>query len=109
MSCAAVAHFTSEVESLRLWCQKLMAKGWAAEYERTPGEEAHEGFAIMLSSPWQQQLLGQFGNMVCLDSMHKTCRGPSDEKIFLTTVLTRDRVTGRGVPLAWLLTNHESQ
>ncbi|KAF8584178.1 hypothetical protein K439DRAFT_1346670, partial [Ramaria rubella] len=94
---------------LRLWCQKLMAKGWATEYERKPGEEAREGFPIMLSSPWQQQLLGQCGNMVCLDSMHNTCRGPSGEKIFLTTVLTRDRVTGRGVPLARLLINYKSQ
>ncbi|KIJ53070.1 hypothetical protein M422DRAFT_242174 [Sphaerobolus stellatus SS14] len=40
--------------------------------------------------------------------MHSTCKGHDKEKFFLNTVVTRDRVTGKGVPLAFMLINHDS-
>lgn len=55
------------------------------------------------------QLLLQYGDTVCLDSTHNTCKGPLREKMFLSSTLGRDHVTGKGVPLAWLITNLESQ
>ena len=58
---------------------------------------------------WNKKLLAKYSETVCLDSTHNTCKGPSSEKMFLSTILARDRVTGRGVLLAWLITNHESQ
>jgi len=55
------------------------------------------------------QLSAEYGDIVCLDSTHNTCRGKDQEKIFLNTILTRDRVTGKGAPIAFMLTNLESQ
>ncbi|KAF8512213.1 hypothetical protein BU17DRAFT_54165, partial [Hysterangium stoloniferum] len=53
--------------SIYLWCQKLQEKGWAADFEKMPGEEAWNGFSIMLCSPWQQELFNKYGDTVCLD------------------------------------------
>ncbi|KIJ46977.1 hypothetical protein M422DRAFT_249256 [Sphaerobolus stellatus SS14] len=90
------------------WLEKLCEAGWNTLYEPTPGEEIRDGFTLALCSPWQKQLIAEYGDTVCLDSTHNTCRGNNDEKIFLSTILARDRVTGRGVPLAFMLTNRES-
>ncbi|KIJ34784.1 hypothetical protein M422DRAFT_263142 [Sphaerobolus stellatus SS14] len=50
----------------------------------------------------------KYGDTICLDSTHNTCKGPLREKMFLSSILGQDRVTGKGVPLAWLITNLES-
>ncbi|KAF8517540.1 hypothetical protein BU17DRAFT_49699, partial [Hysterangium stoloniferum] len=92
-----------------LWCQKLQEKGWAADFEKMLGEAACNGFSVMLCSPWQQELFNKYGDAMCLDSTHNTYRGPSGERMFLNTILVQDLVTGRGVPLALLITNYESQ
>ncbi|KIJ26744.1 hypothetical protein M422DRAFT_272139 [Sphaerobolus stellatus SS14] len=83
-------------------------QGWLNSFEPTPGEGDRNGFTMAFCSPWQAKLIAEYGDTVCLDSTHNTCRGENKEKIFLNTVLTRDHVTGRGVPLAFMLTNLES-
>ncbi|KIJ25140.1 hypothetical protein M422DRAFT_273916 [Sphaerobolus stellatus SS14] len=95
-------------ESIRLWMDALRKKGWTVAYEPTPGEESRQGFTIQLCSKWQKSLIPHYGETVCLDSTHNTCKGPLREKMFLSTILARDRVTGKGVPLAWMITNLES-
>ncbi|KIJ32606.1 hypothetical protein M422DRAFT_265491 [Sphaerobolus stellatus SS14] len=66
-------------ESIEEWLKKLNEVGWSTLYEPTPGEEIRNGFTLALCSP---------GNK--------------------STVLARNQVTGRDVPLAFMLTNHES-
>ncbi|KIJ28981.1 hypothetical protein M422DRAFT_269680 [Sphaerobolus stellatus SS14] len=95
-------------ESLQLLMERLKDKGWSTLFEPTPGEGDRNGFTLAFCSPWQHKLIAEYGDIVCLDSMHNTCHGENKEKIFLNTVLTRDRVTGRGIPLAFMLTNLES-
>jgi len=95
-------------DSVELWLEKLRAMGRRTLFEATPGKEARGGYTIALYSPWQQKLIPEYGDIVCLDSTHNTCHWKNDEKVFLSTVLTRDCVTGRGVPLAFMLTNLES-
>ncbi|KIJ34446.1 hypothetical protein M422DRAFT_263401 [Sphaerobolus stellatus SS14] len=114
--------------SIRLWMEILTKKGRSATYKKTPGEEARNGFSIMLCSPWQKeacytfifrmrlliifyffhQLPMKYGDTICLNSTHNTCKGPLREKMFLSSILGQDRITGKGVPLAWLITNLES-
>ncbi|KAF8582696.1 hypothetical protein K439DRAFT_1350737, partial [Ramaria rubella] len=65
-------------------------KGWEVSYDQTPGEEAHGGYTISLCSSWQQQLMPQYGDVVCLDSTHNTCKGKNSEKLFLSTIVGRD-------------------
>ncbi|KIJ31011.1 hypothetical protein M422DRAFT_267433 [Sphaerobolus stellatus SS14] len=95
-------------ESIGAWIERLKEDGWSILYDKTPGEEAHGGWTLGLCSPWQKELILEYGDTVCLDSTHSTCRGEAAEKVFLTTVLARDHVTGRGAPRAFMLTNKES-
>ncbi|KIJ43680.1 hypothetical protein M422DRAFT_252920 [Sphaerobolus stellatus SS14] len=88
--------------------ERLRGTGWSTLYEPTPGEEGCGGYTLAFVSPWQKKLIGEYADTVCLDSTHNTCKGMDKEKVFLNTVLTQDRVTGKGVPLAFMLTNYES-
>jgi len=90
-------------ESVKLWMEWLQAKGWAALYEPTPGEEDRSSFTLALCSPWQRKL-----NMATQYALIPPIK-EDKEKIFLNTILTRDCITGKGVPLAFMLTNCELQ
>lgn len=46
---------------------------------------------------------------MCLDSTHKTCMTSSKNWCYLYTLVCRCRVTGKGKPVAWMITNSESQ
>jgi hypothetical protein len=56
-------------------------------------------------------MLGQYGSIVLMDSTHNTCFsvGGKDEKIFLTSLIVKNNIIGKGVPVAWCLTSGESQ
>ncbi|KIJ28257.1 hypothetical protein M422DRAFT_270492 [Sphaerobolus stellatus SS14] len=97
-----------QLNDINKWLEKLCEAGWSTLYEPTPGEEIRDRFILTLCSSWQKQLIAEYGDTVCLDSTHNTCCGNNDEKIFLSTILARDHVTGHGVRLAFMLTNQES-
>ena len=43
-------------ESIEEWVNKLKSKGWAADYQKMPGEEARDGWTISLCSAWQGEV-----------------------------------------------------
>ncbi|KIJ33949.1 hypothetical protein M422DRAFT_264088 [Sphaerobolus stellatus SS14] len=51
-------------ESIEEWLKKLNAVGWSTLYEPTPGEEIRNGFTLALCSPWQQELIPQYGDTI---------------------------------------------
>ncbi|KIJ39643.1 hypothetical protein M422DRAFT_257471 [Sphaerobolus stellatus SS14] len=96
-------------ENVKLWMEWLRGTGCSTLYEPTPGEEGRGGYTLVFVSPWQKKLIGEYADAMCLDPTHNTCKGMDKEKVFLNTVLTQDWVTGKGVPLAFMLTKYESQ
>lgn len=49
------------------------------------------------------------GNLISLDSTHKTCVYSHKKFCYLYTIVARCEVTGKGKPLAWMFTNSDSQ
>ena len=47
--------------------------------------------------------------MISLDSTHKTCIDASNKDCYLYTIVARCRTTGKGKPLAWMITNSQAQ
>lgn len=47
--------------------------------------------------------------MISLDSTHKTCTYQVNKFCYLYTIVARCKITGKGKPLVWMLTNSESQ
>lgn len=49
------------------------------------------------------------GDMISLDSTHKTCTYQPNKFCYLYTIVARCNDTGKGKPLVWMFTNSESQ
>ncbi|KAI7848820.1 hypothetical protein BDC45DRAFT_522384 [Circinella umbellata] len=45
------------------------------------------------------------GDLVCLDSTHKTCVDGTNHDCYLYTPVARCSITGKGKPLTWMITN----
>ncbi|KAH8913702.1 hypothetical protein BT69DRAFT_1197245, partial [Atractiella rhizophila] len=59
-----------------------------------------DSIMFAISSPWQQEMLKRYGKMVCMDSTHNT-KKPTG---FLYTLIVKNQKTGRGVPVAFMMT-----
>jgi hypothetical protein len=111
-----------------LWKEKFEGKGDHMFFERLPTEQ--DGcFVIGLVTSWQasvrnisfflftqQKLILEMQLMsnpqamvVCFDSTHNTAFGMHKEKAFLYTLVFRNPHTGKGAPIAFMLTNSEKQ
>lgn len=66
-------------------------------------------FVVAFLSQWQLKILRQEGDMVCMDSTHNTCIDGTSKYCYLYTLVVRCRVTGKGKPVCWMITNSESQ
>ncbi|KAI8137335.1 hypothetical protein BJV82DRAFT_547305, partial [Fennellomyces sp. T-0311] len=65
-------------------------------------------FVISWVSPRQVKLL-QEANEICIDATHKTCKSiiNSKDDAYLFSIVARNAITGRGYPLAFMITDKE--
>ncbi|KAI7858893.1 hypothetical protein BDC45DRAFT_286145 [Circinella umbellata] len=54
-------------------------------------------------------LLKENGDLVCLDSTHKTCVDGAKHDCYSYTLVARCTTTGKGKPLGWMITNSQAQ
>ncbi|KIJ31797.1 hypothetical protein M422DRAFT_266551 [Sphaerobolus stellatus SS14] len=82
-------------ESVKLWVKRL--------------ETMVDSHSMSRHLAKKIELIAEYGkNIVCLNLTHNMCKGENKEKIFLNTIVTQYCATGKGVPLAFILTNEES-
>ncbi|KAI8136350.1 hypothetical protein BJV82DRAFT_489940, partial [Fennellomyces sp. T-0311] len=65
-------------------------------------------FVISWISPRQAKLL-QESNEICIDATHKTCKSIINcrDDVYLFSIIAKNAVTGRGYPLAFMITDKE--
>jgi len=102
------------IASLEAWAKQIILEGgWAnvATEVFDYKTNGNSGWYMSFATRWQRDALARYGQrIVCMDSTHNTCTGIKvSESVYLYTVLARNQVTGRGVPLAFMLTNAENQ
>ncbi|KAI8136614.1 hypothetical protein BJV82DRAFT_639074, partial [Fennellomyces sp. T-0311] len=73
--------------------------------------ETHEQgmFFVAFMSDWQLEVLKNNGHVISLDSTHKTCVDARSKDCYLYTIVSRCSTTGKGKPLAWMITNSQAQ
>lgn len=86
--------------------------GWTDRDLADNGEPSHRGLipskrAHVIIDLYQA--LHAYGRKICMDSTHNTGRGFSGEKIYLYSLVLRNKQTGGLVPGAWMLSNSEQQ
>ncbi len=91
-------------ESLKRWGEDLISQRYFVVHrniEISPGT-----FIFGWSSPWQQDILTNHQDILCLDATHDTCISPTtSEKCLLYTILIKHKLSGKGIPIAFLITN----
>ncbi|KAI7850139.1 hypothetical protein BDC45DRAFT_519087 [Circinella umbellata] len=98
----------SIANSLINWGTKIQnERGYFTSKNLDRHEEGMFFFAFM--SQWQLKLLKENGDLVCLDSTHKTCVDGTNHHCYLYTLVARCRITGKGKPLTWMITNSQAQ
>ncbi|KAI7851458.1 hypothetical protein BDC45DRAFT_467240, partial [Circinella umbellata] len=94
----------SMVISLNKWGAKILQeRGYYTSKNLDRFEEGMFFFAFM------SQLLKENGDLVCLDSTHKTCVDGAKHDCYLYTLVARCTTTGKGKPLGWMITNSQAQ
>ena len=82
----------------------LLFKGQGEEQGATMDNLTVDDFLLGIQTEFQRDLLKQFGSeAVCMDSTH----GTNHYDFQLTTLLIVNE-WGEGVPVAWLVSNHET-
>lgn len=85
------------------WIDRNLADNGESRYEKNfPYQEADIVAHLY-------QALHAYGRKVCMDSTHNTGRGFNGEKIYLYTLVLRNKQTGGLTPGAWMLSNSEQQ
>lgn len=91
-------------ESLKRWGETLSAEGYFVVHRNLdlfPGT-----FIFGWSSPWQRGIMNTHQDIACLDATHDTCVSPTTlEKCLLITIVVKHKVSGKGIPVAFLITN----
>ncbi|KAG2220710.1 hypothetical protein INT45_012574 [Circinella minor] len=101
-------HHPSMADSLIKWGTKIQnERGYFTSKNLDRYEEGMFFSAFM--SQWQLKLLKENGDLVCLDSTHKTCVDGTNHDCYLYTLVARCRITGKGKPLTWMITNSQAQ
>ncbi len=91
-------------ESLRRWAETLANEEYFIVH-RNIGVSPST-FIFGWSSPWQKQILANHQDIICLDATHDTCISPiSFEKCLLYTIVIKHKLSGKGIPVAFLVTN----
>ncbi|OAQ28296.1 hypothetical protein K457DRAFT_38118, partial [Linnemannia elongata AG-77] len=80
--------------SARLWMEQLDKNNYFTFYDKVT--DLYHGF----SSPWQLDQLRQWGDVFCFDGTHHV-RG---RDTYLFSIVVKNKETGHGVPVAFLLT-----
>ncbi|KAJ9092725.1 hypothetical protein QFC20_007281 [Naganishia adeliensis] len=96
--------------SLDLQLITLRGKGWLAHKAVSVpanGQQA-EKYWVGLVSQWQIGALHAYGRKACMDSTHGTGRGFNGEKVFLYSLVVRNKQTAGLTPAAWMVTNSEA-
>jgi hypothetical protein len=105
---------SDEFESLVKWCDILRNKNYKVLFETSIA--ISNAFVIAWVSPWQFEMFSTHSKVVCLDTTHDTCveplRGiPMKERpsCYLSTIVAKSIVTGKGIPLAFMITNKKDR
>lgn len=98
------------VNSLQRWVEKLQAMGWHVLSHIHQKPESRVIIAFL--PPWQKEQIRLHGNdLLGIDSTHNTTKiipQFGSRKLLTFLLLLRQPDTGRGLPVAWLLTTDES-
>ena len=98
MSCQAMIEELKNSENDPVLFSKFQGQDLEGEFNL-----AKEDFAIVIQSPFQKMMAQKFAHKgICVDSTH----GTTAYDFLLTSVVVVDEF-GEGVPIAWLLSNHE--
>ncbi|KAA1118098.1 hypothetical protein PGT21_031284 [Puccinia graminis f. sp. tritici] len=94
-------------KSLSIWNRELVNERWTT-MAPVPGPSG-DFFIFFCQSPWQREKMLQHGRgMLMLDSSTnntvQNCFSPNGKKVCLYTVMIRDPLVGKGLPIAWALT-----
>ncbi|OAV86536.1 hypothetical protein PTTG_29849 [Puccinia triticina 1-1 BBBD Race 1] len=91
--------------SITLWASNLQQQGWST---LIASSRDSPDFIFAFQSPWQQQQLLDHGQgMYMIDSTHNTVDNASlsdGRKFSLYTIVIRDPVVGKGLPVCWAFT-----
>ncbi|WAQ93059.1 hypothetical protein PtA15_18A115 [Puccinia triticina] len=90
---------------MSLWQLHLDRAGW---HTYAPVLTNSDDFLFAIQSPWQRKMMLEHGKtMIFIDATHNTvknCFLSQGRKISLYTVLIRNPVTGKGLPVCWAFT-----
>ncbi|KAA1065924.1 hypothetical protein PGT21_015690 [Puccinia graminis f. sp. tritici] len=96
-------------KSLALWNSELLKAGW---HTFAPVITDSPNFIFALQSPWQRQMMKSHGQgIILLDSTHNSVKNhflSDGRKISLYTIMIRDPIVGKGLPVCWAFTASES-
>ncbi len=90
-----------EFESVKLWLEKLRSNNYFIQNI----EFLENEFSLSFASPWQLDLLRN-SQFFCMDATHSITM---DKKTVLYTLVIRHNISGKGVPVGYMLTNDHSR
>ena len=106
----------NDSQSLHAWVQELQCRDFSpvllykvqGENDVAVGQSSAFGkddFALCIQTKFQRDMLSKFGNnTVCIDSTHST----NQYDFLLNTLMVIDDF-GEGIPVAYLISNHETE
>ena len=107
-----ISKHPSDAISANLWVQELRSAeqfGPVVLYKPqgiepvTNSMFGKDDFVLIIKTPFQRDMMRKFGNCaICIDSTH----GTNQYSFPLTTIIVIDEY-GKGVPIAWMVSNHE--
>ncbi|POW02475.1 hypothetical protein PSHT_12105 [Puccinia striiformis] len=95
--------------SLAMWAREIRSKGWSVFTDLQDDER----FIFAFMSPWQKSMLLQHGQgMTMVDATHNAVQNrflDAGKKVSLYTIMIRDPIVGRGLPVAWAFTGSAAE
>ena len=100
-------------QSLIEYINLIISAGGIATLEDVP-EDRLDGikvFCFAFCSSWQIEVLQKYSSILFLDSTHNVCYSLEDRnrKAFLYTILVKHDAAGCGIPVAFMITDSETQ
>ncbi|KAA1079792.1 hypothetical protein PGT21_024402 [Puccinia graminis f. sp. tritici] len=95
--------------SIEMWNRYLISQGWNTYL---PFQEDSEYYTFAFQSPWQREMMLTYGqSMVMVDATHNSVSNycfNDGRKVSLYTIIIRDPVVGKGLPVCWAFTSSEA-
>ncbi len=91
----------NEIESAKLWLEKLENKNYFIQHM----EFFENQFSFSMAAPWQIDLI-RSSDYFCMDATHSIT---TDKRTILYTLLIRHQISGKGVPVSYMITNDHSR